>query len=120
MSAIEIQGLDDFEKLLQEGLVLDTSTKRRAVKNGIKVIAENLEKDTPPGPTGKLAEIKTTVREKDLAIEGLARSKAFYDIFQEFGTSEQKKHVGYFERSVNKNSKEAVEEVAKVIFSKMR
>lgn len=119
MSGIELEGFEDFEKFL-DGMVLSQSDKRRAVKNGITVIAKGLEVDTPKGPTGELAEIKVTVREKDLATEGLARSKAFYDVFQEFGTSEQKAHVGYFERSVDSNSEKALNEMAEVIFNKMR
>ena len=119
MSEIILEGCEELEKLF-DNMILSQIDKRKAVKNGIKVIADGLEKDTPKGPTGELAEIKVTVREKDLATEGLARSKAFYDIFQEFGTSEQKAHVGYFENSVNSNSNKALSEMAEVIFNKMR
>lgn len=105
---------------LFNNMVFSSLDKRKAVKAGINVIAEGLEKDTPKGATGELAEVKITVREKDLATEGLARSKAFYDIFQEFGTSEQKANVGYFERSVNSNSNKALSEMAEAIFNKMR
>lgn len=118
-SGIEVEGLDEYEKLLED-MVLDFSDKRKSVKAGIEVIAKGLEDDTPVGPTGELAEIKTTVRQKELATEGIARSKAFYDIFQNFGTSEQKAHVGYFDRSVEKNSTKAVAAVAEIIFEKMR
>lgn len=105
---------------LFNNMVLSSADKRNAVRKGITVISEGLEKDTPKGPTGELAEIKVTVREKNLATEGLARSKAFYDIFQEFGTSEQKANVGYFENSVNSNSSKALSEMAEVILNKMR
>lgn len=105
---------------LFKDMVFSSLDKRKAIKAGINVIAEGLEKDTPKGPTGKLAEIKVTVREKDLATEGIARSKSFYDIFQNFGTSEQKANVGYFERSVNQNEDKALSNVADIIFSKMR
>lgn len=119
MSGIEIEGLEEYEKLLED-MVLSAGDKRKAIKEGIEVIAKGLEDDTPVGATGELSEIKTTVREKDLATEGIARSKAFYDIFQNFGTSEQKSHVGYFDRSIEKNSTKAVGKVAEVIFEKMR
>ena len=117
--SIELEGIEDFEKLLGN-MVLSQSDKRKAVKSGITVIADGLEKDTPKGKNKKLSEIKVTIREKDLATEGVARSKAFYDVFQEFGTSEQKVHVGYFERSVDSNSEKAVSEMAEVILTKMR
>lgn len=105
---------------LFDNMVFSSLDKRKAVKTGINVIAEGLEKDTPKGPTGELAEIKVTVREKDLATEGIARSKAFYDLFQNFGTSEQKANVGYFERSVDQNKDKALSDLAAIIFSKMR
>ncbi|WP_436514093.1 HK97-gp10 family putative phage morphogenesis protein [Clostridium thermobutyricum] len=119
MDGIVLEGLDDMEELFND-MILSSSDKRKAIKTGIKIIAEGLEEDTPRGPSGELSEIKVTVREKDLATEGLARSKAFYDVFQNFGTSEQKAHVGYFERSVNSNSNKALSEMAEVIFNKMR
>jgi hypothetical protein len=36
----------------------------------------------------------------------------FYDVLQEFGTSKSKKNVGFFERSVNKTEKEAIQILA--------
>lgn len=118
MSSIEVDGLEEYEELLKN-MELNYISKRKCVKAGIEVIAKGLEEDTPVR-SGRLAKIKTTVREKDFSTEGIARSKEFYDIFQNFGTSEQKSHVGYFDRSVEKNSNKAVAEVAKNIFEKMR
>lgn len=119
MSEIKVDGLEEFEKLLQN-MSLNIIDKRKAIKAGIKVIARNLEKDTPKGPTGILSKIKVSVKEKDLATEGVARSIAFYDVFQEYGTSEQKENLGYFERSVEQNKNNALDQVAEVIFKKMR
>lgn len=118
MSTIELEGFEEFKNLIED-MSLNSNDKRKAVKEGIKIIGEGLEKDTPK-KTGKLQKVKITVREKDLATEGIARSSAFYDIFQDFGTSQQKKHVGYFERSIENNKNKAIEEVANVIFEKMR
>ena len=118
-SAIELEGFEEFEEFV-ESMSLDTTIKRQAIRSGIKVIGEGLENDTPVGPTGELAEIKISVKENALATEGTAKSEAFYDIFQEFGTSEQKANVGYFERSVEENTPEAISKVAETIFRKMR
>lgn len=116
---IELDGLDEFQEFIED-MSLDIGTKRQSVRAGVTVIGNGLEEDTPVGPTGELATIKISVKESSLAIEGTAKSEAFYDIFQEFGTSEQKAHVGYFERSVESNTAEAIEKVAEVIFRKMR
>ncbi|MGL5558811.1 MAG: hypothetical protein ACRDC3_06635 [Paraclostridium dentum] len=116
---IELDGFDEFQEFIED-MSLDIGTKRQAIRSGIKVIGKGLENDTPPGPTGELAEIKISVKENALATEGTAKSKAFYDVFQNFGTSEQKAHVGYFDRSVEGNTQEAISKVAETIFKKMR
>ncbi|MFQ9308623.1 MAG: HK97-gp10 family putative phage morphogenesis protein [Paraclostridium sordellii] len=117
-STIELEGFEEFEEYVKN-MALDTVIKRQAVRSGIKVIGKGLEDDTPVGPTGELAEIKVSIKENALATEGTAKSKAFYDIFQEYGTSEQKAHVGYFERSVEENAEEAISKVAQTIFRKI-
>ncbi|WP_338631348.1 HK97-gp10 family putative phage morphogenesis protein [Clostridium baratii] len=114
MSGIEVEG---FEQLLalNDKLALTTADKRKAVRIGIETIAKTIEENSPVGKTKKLSKIKVTVREKNLAIEGIARSGAFYDKMQEYGTSQQKKNVGYFKRSVEKSAVEANMKVAKFI-----
>lgn len=117
-STIELEGYEEFEEYVKN-MSLDLTVKKQAIRSGIKVIGQGLEKDTPAGPTGKLAKIKISVKENALATEGTAKSNAFYDVFQNFGTSEQKSHVGYFDRSVEENTEEAISKVAKTIFRKM-
>ncbi|WP_195948146.1 HK97-gp10 family putative phage morphogenesis protein [Paraclostridium bifermentans] len=116
---IELDGFEEFQEFIED-MSLDISTKRQAVRVGINEIGKGLENDTPVGLTGELAEIKTSVKENALATEGTAKSNAFYDVFQNFGTSEQKAHVGYFDRSVESNTEEAISKVAETIFKKMR
>lgn len=118
-STIELEGFEEFEQYVKS-MALDATIKKQAIRSGIKVIGEGLENDTPRGPTGELAKIKISVKENALATEGTAKSEAFYDIFQEYGTSEQKAHVGYFDRSVEENTEEAISKVAQTIFRKMR
>ncbi|MDQ0149216.1 HK97-gp10 family putative phage morphogenesis protein [Eubacterium multiforme] len=117
--SIEIEGMEEFEELLQN-MVLDASDKKKAVRAGIKVIAKSIENKSPKGKTKRLSKIKTTVKDTGLSVEGIAHSKAFYDVFEEFGTSQQKKNIGYFDRAAQESSDEAINEVAKVIFAKVR
>lgn len=112
---IELDGLDEFQEFVED-MALDITTKRKAVRQGIKVIAKGLEEDTPVGSTGELSEIEISVKESNLAVEGTAKSKAFYDVFQNYGTSEQKSNVGYFDRSVENHQEEAISKVAQTIF----
>lgn len=116
---IKLEGYEEFEKLL-ENMVFSVEDKKKSVRNGIKVIAKHLEEDSPKGKTGKLSKVKTKIKDEGLYTEAIAYSSAFYDVFQEFGTSEQKSHVGYFDRSVKNNKDEAIEAVAKILLGKIK
>lgn len=116
---IEVEGLEKFENFLSEDMVLDELTKRKGVRAGITKIGKAIEKNSPV-KTGRLSKIKIRVKNTGLATEGTASSGEFYDVFQNFGTSEQKMHVGYFDRAVDESTNEALEEVAEIIFRKMR
>jgi len=111
MNGIEIDGFDDLEEILK-GMTITEQDEKRAMRKALKPIADGVEKDTPER-TGKLKRtLKTTVKREDLAIVGIIRFGAFWDVFQEFGTSKSKKNVGFFERSVNKSEKKAIEILA--------
>ena len=83
-------------------------------------IADSIEDNSPVGKTGKLAKVKRKIKNTGLAIEGIANSSAFYDVFQDIGTSQQKKNVGYFDRAVESSVNEAIKVSTEVVFSKVR
>ncbi|MDK0615903.1 HK97-gp10 family putative phage morphogenesis protein [Clostridium perfringens] len=119
MSAtIELEGFEEVEELLRD-LELDESTKKKAVKVGLNIIADSIESNSPK-KTGRLSKIKRKVENTGLAIEGTANSTAFYDKFQDIGTSQQKAHVGYFDRAVDSSINEAIKASTEVLFSKVR
>lgn len=108
MAGIELQGFEELENLLQD-MTIDEYDEKKAIKKAIDIIANEVEKNTPMGATGRLKRLKKTVKKEGLATVGIIKMGAFYDIFQEFGTSKSKKNVGFFERSVNKTQDQAVE-----------
>lgn len=107
MSGIKIDGLDELVEYMEEMTVTENDAKK-AMRQAIKPIKEGLEKDSPKGATGKLAKARTSVTANHLGTIGRVRAGAYWDLFQEFGTSFQKKNVGYFERSVNRTEDKAV------------
>jgi len=119
MDGIEIEGMEEFTDML-EGMTIDEADEKKAIRNAIRPIAEEIEKNTPIGSTGKLKKISKTVKKEGLATVGIVRTKAFYDIFQEFGTSEQKKNVGYFDRSVKNTENEALNILSKELLNKAK
>jgi len=113
MSSIELSGFEELENLLQD-MTLTEAQEKKAVKKSIDVIAKAVEINTPVGKTGSTKkQIKTTVSKDDFSITGIVKMGAFYTGFEEFGTSQQKHHIGFVERSVNSSQNEALEVLAK-------
>lgn len=114
---IVIDGFDDLEELLQQMTISETDEKN-AMKKALEPISNEIEKNTPEGNTKRLKRLKIQVKKEDLATVGIVKTTAFYDIFQEFGTSQQKSNVGYFERSVRSKENEAVSILFKNLLDK--
>lgn len=109
MSSIELEGFEELETLLQEMTLTDT-VKKKAMKSAVEVIAEEVRSNTPSGTTGRTKkQIKTKVSKDDFSVTGQVIMGAWYTGFEEFGTSQQKHNVGFFERSVNSSQSEALE-----------
>lgn len=117
-NSIEIEGMDEFTEILEEMTITEEDGKK-AMRKAIKPIKEGLEKDTPKD-SGKLAKVKTSVKSNHLSIIGTVRLGAWWDKFQEFGTSFQKKNVGFFERSVSNTGDEAVGILGKELLDKAK
>ena len=112
MSGFELSGFEELETLLQD-MTLTEAEEKKAVKKSIDVIAKVVESNTPTKTGNMKKQIKTTVSKDDFSITGTLKMGAFYSMFEEFGTSQQKNHVGFFERSVNSTQNEALEVLAK-------
>lgn len=112
MTGIELEGFEEFESMLQD-MTIDEADERKALRKSIKIIASEVEKNTPVGATGRLKKLKIKVKKEGLATVGSFSMGAFYDKFQEFGTSKSKKNVGFFERSVNKTQNEVINTLTK-------
>ncbi|WMJ81971.1 hypothetical protein RBU49_06905 [Clostridium sp. MB40-C1] len=116
---IEVEGLDDFTNMLKD-MTIDRNDETKAMRAAIQPIKERLEIDTPKGVTKKLSKVKTSVRKDGLATVGTVKAGAWWDKFQEFGTSQQKKNVGYFERSVRNTEDKAIEILSRELLKKVR
>ncbi|OOM76578.1 HK97-gp10 family putative phage morphogenesis protein [Clostridium sp. BL-8] len=113
MSSIELTGFDELEELMQ-GMTLTEAEEKKAMKSAIDVIYNEIKSNTPVGETGDMKkQIKEKVSKDDFSITGQVIMGAFYTGFEEFGTSQQKHHVGFFERSVNSSQDEALDVLAK-------
>lgn len=107
MATIEIDGFEDLEKLLQD-MTITPADEKKAMKKALEPIAQEVERNAPEDKGNLKKQIKTSVKKEDFATVGEVKLGAWYSIFNEFGTSQSKKNVGFFERSVNKTKDEAI------------
>lgn len=120
MDGIEISGFDELENLLQDMTISDADEKK-AMKKAIEPIYQEIYVNAPIGKTRKLKkQITKAVKKEDFATIGVIKLGAFYSMFEEFGTSKSKSHVGFFERSVNKTEKQALEILTKELIDKVK
>lgn len=114
MDAIEVNGLNELMTFVDD-MTITEADERKAMKKAIEPVAEKLTADTPKGKTKKLSNVKMSVVREEFATVGKLRLGAWWDTFQEFGTSKSKKNAGFFERSINSTQNEAIE----ILFEKL-
>jgi HK97 gp10 family phage protein len=117
MNGIEVNGLDELTEFFEE-MTLTEADERKAMKKAMEPVAKQLETDTPKGSTKKLSKVKISIVREDFATVGKIRLGAWWDIFQEFGTSKSKKNAGFFERSINSTNDKAIGILANELLNK--
>lgn len=106
-NGIEIDGFEDLEELVQD-MVITEADEKKAMKKALEPIANEVERNTPEKTSKLKKSVIKSIKKESFATIGIVRMGRFYDVFQEFGTSKSKAHVGFFEKSVNKTEKEAI------------
>lgn len=107
MNHIEINGLSELENLLHD-MTISEAKEKAAMRLAIIPIKEALVQATPKGKTRKLMDIRTTVKKEDFATVGALKLGAFWGMFQEYGTSRQRAHVGFFENTIRRTERTAL------------
>lgn len=108
----EIDGFDDFFDEIKNMEISDTK-KRKALRTVGDVLIKGIEPNLPKRTGGYRKELKKRITQTDEGMSVIVNSSKFYDIFQEFGTSQQKSNVGSFEKGVNQSADKAVETAIK-------
>ena len=118
-SAIVIEGFEDLEEYIQE-MTLTENDKKTAMKAAIEPIGEEVRNNTPVKSEKLKKSVRTQVKKEGFATVGIVKMGEFYGKFQEFGTSQQKAHVGFFERAVNKSQNKAIGILSKELLDKAK
>lgn len=119
MSGIEVSGFDELESFVQN-MTLTDADERKAMKAAIEVVYDATQENTPTrSETLKKSEVMQ-VKKEDFAVVGIVKYGVFWDIFNEFGTSKSKAHVGFFERAVNSSNDEAINVLARELLYRVK
>lgn len=111
MASIEVDGFDEIEELLAD-MNITQEDERKAMKKAIAPVAAEVERNTPKKTKRLEKSVAESVTKEDFATVGIVKMGEFYDIFEEFGTSQSKKNVGFFERSINNTQDGAITTLA--------
>lgn len=119
MARIEIEGLEELNKLLQK-MTLTDEDKRRAIKASLVPVSAEVEKNVPVD-TGKLKDsLKSAMRRENNEPVGTVILQGYYGRHQEYGTSYQRKNVGFFARSIRTAKPEAMRVLKVEILSRLK
>lgn len=110
--AIEIKGFDDIFKDLDDMDISDKK-KRKALREGAEIVLQSVI-DNSPVRTGKMKKRwKSTIKRFDGNLGFEVKGDTVEDIYNEFGSSDNKKHIGFFSNAVDKVASKTVSIIAK-------
>lgn len=110
--AIEIKGFDDIFKDLDDMNISDKK-KRSALKEGSEIVRQAIVDNSPVATGNMKKRWKSKIKRFDGNLGFEIRGDTVQDIENEFGSSKNKKHIGFFSNAVDKVSDEAINIMAK-------
>jgi len=110
--AIEIKGFNDIFKDLDDMNISDKK-KRLALKEGAEIVKQSII-DNSPVESGKMKKRwKSSIKRFDGNLGFEVKGDTVQDIENEFGSSKNKKHIGFFSNAVDKVTDNAVNIISK-------
>ena len=111
----EIVGFDDVFKDLDDMNISDQK-KRRALRIGCDIVKSEIEEATPIRTSKMKESWKGTIKRFDGNLGFEIKGDTPQDIENEYGSSRNKKHVGFFSKAVDRVTDKAVNAIAREIF----
>ncbi|MBU3135064.1 HK97 gp10 family phage protein [Clostridium gasigenes] len=115
MSNINVTGFGEFFDMLED-MEISEQLERKALKMGGEILRNNIVKNSPSRNGNLRKSIKgkiTKTNNGDTCYK--VTIGVFYGMHQEWGTSQQKSHIGFFERSIKEAEITAIKEVKNII-----
>lgn len=111
----DLSGLDELMNLCDE-IEISDAKENKALNAGGEIILKAVEENAPnvTGKTKKSIKKKITKNEDgDKCCK--VYSNLWYDVFTEYGSSKNKKYIGWFNNSVDEIAEKAIEAMKEVI-----
>ena len=109
--AIEIRGFEDIFKDLDDMNISDKK-KRRALKEGVEIVKQAVIDNSPVATGNMKKRWKSTIKRFDGNLGFEVKGDTVQDIENEFGSSKNKKHIGFFSKAVDKVSDKVINIIA--------
>jgi HK97 gp10 family phage protein len=109
--AIEIRGFEDIFKDLDDMNISDKK-KRRALKEGVEIVRQAVIDNSPVATGNMKKRWKSTIKRFDGNLGFEVKGDTVQDIENEFGSSKNKKHIGFFSKAVDKVSDKVINIIA--------
>lgn len=114
MSGIEVQGLDELDKLFHD-IEITEQKEKKALKLALDLYSSSA-KNSAPRLTGHTEKsIKSKIGRHDGNLAAITKVNAWDAIFGEYGSSKNKKYVGWFSNAVDNTTTEAINIVKEII-----
>lgn len=110
--AIEIKGFDDIFKDLDDMNISDKK-KRKALKEGAEIVRQAVIDNSPEASGQMKKRWKSKIKRFDGDLGFEIKGDTVQDIENEFGSSKNKKHIGFFSNAVDKVTDKAVNSISK-------
>ena len=109
--AIEIRGFEDIFKDLDDMNISDKK-KRAALKEGAEIVKQAVIDNSPVATGNMKKRWKSTIKRFDGNLGFEVKGDTVQDIENEFGSSKNKKHIGFFSKAVDKVSDKVINIIA--------
>lgn len=124
-SGIDLEGfqeiLNNLENMGRKGLIIENN----AIKKGGKVLKDEAEKEAPRSQTSRKTHLQDNIVESNVKRKGTekwvevgANKAAFWDKFEEFGTSQQPPQA-WLDPSYQKKTDDIMQVIAKEIIKNL-
>lgn len=112
MAEFEIKGFDELISKVEK-MQITEQEERKALNNAGELVKQNVEKESPVDTEETKKSVIKQIKRIDGNMSCVIKVDKWYAKFREFGTSQSKAHVGWFEKAVRDKEKEAISLITK-------